>query len=213
MLIKIRRTFFTIVVILLLSGCVSAPPLKSAPTQNVVSDNRARIVFTRSTDFLYLALDARVSVNGQVVAALPRGESTYSDVSPGTVTISVDHPTAPGTFTISFATKAGDTYNTRISPRDFSFGAGALFGVAGLAIEASPGNGGLFRVDLVSVTENQNKQFVEKPIISKKHNTSINLQSENDYIKELERIKDLLDSEIINQDEFNTLKQKVIDRL
>jgi len=205
---NVIKSFILISILTLLSGCVSAPPIKTPPIQNVNSD-RARIILTRSTDFLYLALDARISINGKVVASLPRGESTYYDVAPGTATISVDHPTSPGTFAMSFITKAGNTYKTRVAPRESGFGAGALFGVVGVAVEASPGNGGLFSVHLISITENKNKQSTEK----KDNNNGSHHKSDNDYIKELEQIKKLFDSGIINKKEFKILKQKIIDRL
>jgi len=47
--------------------------------------------------------------------------------------------------------------------------------------------------------------------------TDVNINSSipqgSDYIKDLQRIKALLDSGVINQDDFETLKQKIIDKL
>jgi len=44
-------------------------------------------------------------------------------------------------------------------------------------------------------------------------NINSNVPQGSDYIKDLQRIKALLDSGIINQDDFETLKQKIIDKL
>lgn len=189
-----------------LSGCVSAPPLKSIPTQNVVG-NKSRITIARSTDFLYLALDARVSVNSQVIAALPRGGSTYIDVIPGTVTISVDHPTSPGTFTISFVTKPSGTYSVRVAPRDESFGVGAMFGAAGLALESSPGNGGLFRVDLVDVNEDRAVQNdkINNPV------TKIN-KDKRKIREQLESLKKLYDDGLIDSGLYKEQQKSIISQ-
>ena len=44
-------------------------------------------------------------------------------------------------------------------------------------------------------------------------NINSNISQGSDYIKDLQRIKALLDSGVINQDDFETLKQKIIDKL
>jgi len=44
-------------------------------------------------------------------------------------------------------------------------------------------------------------------------NINSNIPQGPDYIKDLQRIKALLDSGVINQDDFETLKQKIIDKL
>jgi hypothetical protein len=189
-----------------LSGCVSAPPLKSIPTQNAVG-NQSRITIARSTDFLYLALDARVSVNGKVVAALPRGGSTYTDITPGAVTISVDHPTSPGTFTISFVTKPRGTYSVRVAPRDKSFGVGAMFGVVGLALESSPDNGGLFMVDLVDINEDRVVQndVINNPV------TRIN-KDKNKVRDQLESLKKLYDDGLIGSDLYKEQQKSIVSQ-
>jgi len=202
-----KQTTLILLVVLLLTGCVSAPPMKTPPTSSVVGD-KARIILTRSTDFLYLALDARVFVNGSVVSALPRGGSTYTDVPSGPVTISVDHPTAPGMFTISFVTKAGNSYGATVSPRDESFGVGAMFGAAGLAVEASPNNGGLFRVDLVSVSEGRNhaRNKTLKTIDSKE---IITTDSIRERLIDLKALKDegLIDEDVYKEQQKTILGQ------
>jgi len=44
-------------------------------------------------------------------------------------------------------------------------------------------------------------------------NINSSIPQGSDYIKDLQRIKALLDSGVINQDDFETLKQKIIDKL
>ncbi len=187
-----------------LASCASGPPLKPVPAEKV-SETSARIQIARTTDMLYLALDARVSVNGSVVAALPRGGSTYVDVNPGTATVRVDHPTSPGSFAVSFEARPGSTYAIEVSPRNESFMPGALGGVIGLAVDASiTENSGLFMIKLVS-SEDQGKSNVQR---SGPSSTSSNGTVE-ERLKHLRKLREdgLIDADVYTEQQKRILSE------
>ncbi len=199
---KVIKGYCVIIVVLasvFLASCASGPPLKPFPSEKV-SPNKARIHITRSTDFLYLALDARVSVNGKVVAALPRGGVTYVDVMPGTVSVRVDHPSSPGAFAIGFQAKRGSAYTVEISPRNESFMPGAFLGVIGLAVDASiTENSGLFMVKLISseVGDNSNIQRQES-------------SSDKSVKEQLKRLKNLKENGLIDADVYKEEQKRIL---
>lgn len=184
-----------------LVACASGPPLKPFPSEKV-SASEGRIHIARTTDFLYMALAARVSVNGAIVGALPRGGVTFADVAPGIVTVRVDHPTSPGAFAIQFQVKPGTTYNVEVSPRGGSFIPGAFFGVIGLSVDASiTENSGLFMVKLASV-----KEGVNSPV---QHQESVPNAPIEEQLKRLKNLKEkgLIDEEVYKEEQKRILSQ------
>lgn len=195
------RIIIVMFVSVFLDSCAIGPPLKPFPME-AVSTSKARIHITRSTDFLYMALDARVSVNGEVVAALPRGEFTYVDVLPGNVLIRVDHPSSPGAFAIKFRAKQGSTYSVEVSPRNESFIPGVFLGVIGLAIDASiTENSGLFMLRLISSKGNGHSNIQQqKPI-------------PDESVKEqLKRLKKLREDGLIEVDVYKEEQKRILSK-
>ena len=69
--------------------------------------------------------------------------------------------------------------------------------------------------DIKGLINNIKASYKEPPLkaIGDTGSTSKAKPTDSDYIKDLQRIKALLDSGTINQDDFETLKQKIIDKL
>jgi hypothetical protein len=106
-----------------------------------------RITVTRSSDFLYLALSARVKVNSNEIGSLSRGDTAFTDVPAGRTTISVDTATASGSFSISINLEPNREYVFVVSPRSESYLPGALFGLLGhFADTAINEQSGLFKI-------------------------------------------------------------------
>lgn len=139
---------------LLVSGCASSGPAIRSVPQSPPIQGTTRVTIERSTDFLYLALSARVKVNGIDVGALSRGDVTSIDVQPGRTIVTVDTATSPGTFSVSFTAQPNREYLLEVSPRSDSFLPGALFGYAGVFVDSAVNEqSGLFQ--LVGKGENR----------------------------------------------------------
>ena len=148
---QIKNTFLTSVLVVLLAGCASAGPAVHNVPSTPPAQDKARIIVSRSTDFLYLALSARVVVNGQQIGELSRGDAISSDVTPGRVTVTTDTATAHGKYSVSLNLQRNTEYQFEVSPRGESYGPGAFFGVLGLAADASVNeNSGLFKIRPIS---------------------------------------------------------------
>lgn len=124
----------------------------SASDESAVPPGKARLAIARTSAFLYLTLSARVDVNGQRIADLGRGE-TYSGVfDAGRLSITTDHWSSPGKFTVALNAESGAEYKLELSPREDSFLPGALFGIVGLAVDAAvENNSGLFKLVIKDV--------------------------------------------------------------
>lgn len=142
------RIWFRILILgLLVSGCASSGPAIRSVSQSPPTQGMARVTIERSTDFLYLALSARVKVNGIDVGALSRGDIASIDVQSGRTTVSVDTATSPGTFSVSFTAQPNREYLLKVSPRSDSFLPGALFGYAGVFVDSAVNEqSGLFQL-------------------------------------------------------------------
>ena len=145
----------------ILVGCSVGPSNNNVLKQTVdnvskadvsVPSEKVRIIITRSSGLLYFALSARLEINGQRVASLKTGE-TYSGLfDAGKISIATDHWSSPGKFMIDLNGEPGAEYCFELSPRGDSFLPGALFGVVGLAVDASVNsNAGLFKIVIIDV--------------------------------------------------------------
>ena len=132
---------------LTVTGCASTGATIQSMPSTLPAPGKARIVVERASDFMYLALSARVYVNGQQIATLYRGDAAMTEVDPGQVTVTADTLTAPGRFSVSMNAAPDAEYRFEISPRGDSFAPGAAFGLLGLAADASINEqSGLFQV-------------------------------------------------------------------
>ncbi len=144
-----------IIFILALNGCATAtyPEVNSVDIAPPPVD-KAKILFTRDNSILYMALGARVKVEGVQMAKLARRESFSTLVTPGKVKMEVDTATAPGRFGITLNASAGRIYQIKVMPRSDSFLPGAVFGILGSAADAAINEqSGLFMFELVDVVD------------------------------------------------------------
>ncbi|WP_257166001.1 hypothetical protein [Bradyrhizobium sp. SRS-191] len=102
----------------------------------------ATVEITRTTDFLYLGVNATVEINGAKVASLGRGESYSGPLPPGDTTIVVSAWSSPGSSNIHFDAEPGKAYRMVVGPRGNNFGASMVGGLIGAAIEG----GGAFEI-------------------------------------------------------------------
>jgi hypothetical protein len=109
------------------------------------SSEAAELVFTRDDSLLYLALGARVFVDGRQIGKLSRGDTTSIFVEAGDRSVVVDTWSIPGEFSINLNVEKGRTYQFTVSPRSDSFIAGVAFGLIGNVVE----DGGGFQLQLV----------------------------------------------------------------
>ena len=103
---------------------------------------------------MYLALDARVRVNGEQVGKLSRGETITVPVPKGKVNIDVDNAWNPGSFGVSVGVEKGKAYFFEIGPRSESLLPGMALGLlGGLADSGIHSQSGLFQLKLASVEQ------------------------------------------------------------
>ncbi len=127
------------IVLTLLGGCAGSSGVDYTSRQDAVplAPGKARITVVRNGSLMYLAVDARLDINGERMAALGRGEGYTGNFRPGKTVLTTEAWSAPGRFTISVETKPNHDYVFEISPRGDGAATGMLFGVAGMAAEAS----------------------------------------------------------------------------
>ena len=111
----------------------------------ISSSEAAELVFTRDDSLLYLALGARVFVDGRQIGKLSRGNTASIFVAAGDRSVVVDTWSIPGEFSINLNVEKGRTYQFAVSPRSDSVIAGVAFGLIGNVVE----DGGGFQLQLV----------------------------------------------------------------
>lgn len=93
---------------------------------------------------------ARVKVDGKQVTELDGGGSTILDVGAGKHEIIVDNWQHPNVYKLDVEAKPGTMYVFEITVREEAQVAGALFGLAGMLVEAAANeNGGVWQIRLV----------------------------------------------------------------
>lgn len=213
--------FRVLILGLLISGCASSGPAIRSVPQLPPIQGMTRVTVERSTDFLYLALSARVKVNGIDVGALSRGDVASIDVQPGRTIVSVDTATSPGTFSVSFTAQPNREYLLEVSPRSDSFLPGALFGYAGVFADSAVNEqSGLFQ--LVGKGENRFGSLIQSSTAptTQSHPTSASrtaLPNERASSpsgatteERLRKLKQLLDGGLINQQDYERKKDDIL---
>lgn len=216
------RIWFRILILgLLVSGCASSGPTIRAVPQSPPAHGMARVTIERSTDFLYLALSARVKVNGIDVGALSRGDVTSIDVQSGRTIVSVDTATSPGTFSVSFTAQPNSEYLLEVSPRSDSFLPGLLFGYAGVFLDSAVNEqSGLFqlvgkggsRFDMPS--QPSITSTTQSPPTSAPQTVQPGERASPPSVagteERLRKLKQLLDGGLINQRDYERKKEDIL---
>ena len=121
--------------------------------------DKSMIIIKRSKAFSYSGLAARISVNGDRKIKLKNGKTTQLSVSPGRNVLEVKAFAVPGSSTISFNTKPGETYELEVSVRKGKVWAGVFGGYLALAVinaaNAESTEGGGFRIKMASTSETE----------------------------------------------------------
>ena len=81
----IRQLSLFAILVSLVTGCASAGPAVYNVPPTPPAQDTARIIVNRNTDIMYLALSARVFVDGKQIGELSRGDAISTDVDPGRV--------------------------------------------------------------------------------------------------------------------------------
>jgi hypothetical protein len=131
---KILAGLFVSCVLMLMAGCATA----SLESQSKVQDRRqARVYFLRESTLVYSMGTAPVlKVNGQEVGQVANGSYFFVDRPPGTYTVTLETPLAPGRFKADVTLRAGATYYVKIAPRAEHLMIGLAVGMAGQIFEA-----------------------------------------------------------------------------
>jgi hypothetical protein len=171
----------------------------------------ARVVVERSTDFLYLALSARVKVDGVGVGELSRGDVASIDVRPGRTIVSVDTATAPGRFSVSFRAEPGYEYTMEISPRSGSFLPDAFLGYTGAFVDSAVNEqSGLFEI-----TEKAAVKFPSPAgtaVVSGVGSGTAKSQQESPADR-LRQLKKLLDQGLIDRRDYDRKKEAILNSM
>lgn len=218
---SIMRIWFRILIFgLLVSGCASSGPAIRSVPQSPPMQGMARVTIERSTDFRYLALSARVRVNGIDVGVLSRGDVASIDVQSGRTIVSVDTASSPGTFSVSFIAKPNQEYLMEVSPRSDSF-LPVLFGYPGVFVDAAvneqsglfqlAGKGGKqFDIPSQSSTASTSQALPTSAQQAELSNEQANTPPVGGTVERLRKLKQLLDSGLINQQDYERKKEEII---
>ena len=215
----IRNLFLFAILVSLVTGCASAGPAVYNVPPTPPAQDKARIIVNRSTDFLYLALSARVFVDGKQIGELSRGDAISTDVDPGRVTVTTDTASAPGRYSVSLNTERNAEYQFEISPRGESYGAGAAFGILGLAADASANeNSGLFKIrgtglkkyGATAPSSPVTAAPKQQPITSVEPPPPSAIPITSSAKERLQELKKLLDDGLINQEDYDQKKRQIL---
>lgn len=201
----------TLLSILLISGCASPGPARHAVSKSPPEHGMARVIVERSSDFIYLALSARVKVNGIALGELSRGDEASIDVRPGRTIVSVDTATAPGTFSVSFRAQPNHEYTMEVSPRSGSVLPDALFGYAGAFVDSAINEeSGPFQITekgektLTPPRETSAAPGIQSPRPASRQGSAAD---------RLRRLKQLLDQGLIDQRDYEQQKQRILNSM
>ena len=145
------RLFAAVLALMLLSGCGTQTRVQptytsigSAYSSPSCSDT-AELSFTRSGDFMYMALSAVVKVDGVEIGRLSRNQQFTQVVCAGNRSIKIEASMNPGSSVISGNFVSNGVYKFLIGPNSSSFMTGAI---QLSAISGTSSNSGLFGINL-----------------------------------------------------------------
>jgi hypothetical protein len=143
-----------------LCGCAASGPsfVEESERMIPVPEGLARIVFFRTEDStLYIARNARITLDGERIGATAYGGFHYHDVSQGSHRLQADMWDVPGGCELILEAASGQTYYFQVDPRDESF----LAFAAGDLVASMVTDGELFSLALglgVSAAESYGRE-------------------------------------------------------
>ena len=192
--------------LLLLSPLVYSQ--SAAEILNATGNGNAEITVERKKAFLYSGLKVRVRANDSLVAKVGNGKTEKFNISEGLTTFAVSGFGAPGESTITFRVKAGESYKLAVASRKSNFWSGMVGGALGVgliwssALEASfqSTEGGTFGIALIETSE------TESSSIAKPNGNVI----KNDIEEELNKLKDLYEKGLIDEDVYKEMQKELL---
>ena len=175
---------------------------------NVTGNGKAEITVERKKAFLYSGLKVRVRANDSLVAKVGNGKTKKFNISEGLTTFAVSGFGAPGESTITFRVKAGESYKLAVASRKSNFWSGMVGGALGVgliwssALEASfqSTEGGTFGIALIETSETKSSP------ITKPNGNVI----KNNIEEELNKLKDLYDKGLIDEDVYKEMQKELL---
>ncbi len=150
---KMKKSYLLLVLVIA-SGCTTTYPEINAVESDTPPDGTAKLVFTRDNAKLYLALGAKIKVDGEKIGKLSRRDTVSKIIVPGKVQVDVYTATAFGRYGVTINATAGTVYYFKVSPRKDSFIPVALVGYAGNLIDTTVNEqSGLFQLELTRIVE------------------------------------------------------------
>ena len=192
--------------LLLLSPLVYSQ--SAAEILNATGNGNAEITVERKKAFLYSGLKVRVRANDSLVAKVGNDKTEKFNISEGLTTFAVSGFGAPGESTITFRVKAGESYKLAVASRKSNFWSGMVGGALGVgliwssALEASfqSTEGGTFGIALIETSE------TESSSIAKPNGNVI----KNDIEEELNKLKDLYEKGLIDEDVYKEMQKELL---
>jgi len=119
----------------ILSGCATnnasydlvetAQETAPSPAQiQPIPSGKVRIKISRSDESMYMAVKARIKINGVEVANLNRGDTYEGIFNAGEMNLLVDCWSAPGSYLLKLNAKNDTEYDMEVSPRPGSLNSG-----------------------------------------------------------------------------------------
>jgi hypothetical protein len=134
----------------LIAGCGTTSDENASLAGKPLKAAHARLKIQRTSEVMAAMPSARVRVDGREISQLGVGGSIMLDVPAGSRKIVVDAFGHPNAYSMTLHAKPGMLYTLEVSPRTESVVAGAMFGLAGMLVEAAVNeNGGTFQVRIV----------------------------------------------------------------
>lgn len=153
--------------VFLLAGCGTQsrvqPSYSAASFQASSCSDTAELVFSRSGDFMYMALSAVIKIDGSEIVRLSRNQQVSQSICAGNRSIAIEASMNPGSSVISGNFVKGGKYRFIIGPNSSSFMTGAI---QLSAISGTSNNSGLFGISLSEAVLPESAPAVEKQPVS-----------------------------------------------
>ena len=155
--------------LLTVHGCASNNAIDTAAlAQTPIPAGKARVTITRTSDMLYAAAPATITLNGQTVASISTGGTAIVDVPQGNAVLAASAWSYPGEYKVTLNAVAGQNYALEVAPRSASFGPSLLGPVGGMMDSSANGNAGAFEMRIAEKDVAASRQPSTPPPPAKK---------------------------------------------
>ena len=208
---------------LLFFSSIIFPEYILAVSEESLQNQFATVVITRITKSgkakNYLTSDAKVRLNNNPKMKFKRKPTMTFKVPAGMNTIYVNQNLTVGQSSVAFDAKPNETYTFNVYYRQESYWAGLYGGYLGQAMESSVSGettGGTFGIKMTSTTFNPSLDSPKEALVVTSETKApviekiIEDKNTNNLEKELNKLKDLFEKGLIDEDIYKEMQKELL---